>query len=136
MWHRRFLSVIAIVGLSALLPAADDKVRTPKEIMASTHSFKGLLKQTENGAKADEPKWDDLQKVAAQYAIETEELGKNKSPLAGKEALWKDLTGKLAQSGKEVNAAAKKKDADALKKVTADIRSEQCSKCHDTFRTK
>ena len=46
------------------------------------------------------------------------------------------LTVKLAKSGKEVETAAKKKDAEALKKVTADIRGEQCAKCHDTFRVK
>jgi len=136
MWYRRFFSALAIVGLSASLPAADDKIRTPKEIMASTHSFKGLLKQAENGAKADEPKWDDLQKIAAQYAKETEEFGKTKNPVPDKESLWKELTVKLAKSGKEVEMAAKKKDLDALKKVTADIRGEQCAKCHDTFRVK
>jgi len=136
MWYVRFSCVIVIVGLSASLPAADDKVRSPKEIMASTHSFKGLLKQAETAVKADEPKWDDLQKVAVQYAKETEELGKNKTPVAGKEELWKELTVKLAKSGKEVETAAKKKDAETLKKITADIRGEQCAKCHDTFRVK
>lgn len=136
MWYVRFTCMIAIVGVSASLPAADDKTRTPKEIMASTHSFKGLLKQAENAVKADEPRWDDLQKVATQYAKETEELSKTKSPLSGKEQLWKELTLKLEKSGKEVEAAAKKKDAEALKKITADIRGEQCTKCHDTFRVK
>ncbi|MSR52112.1 MAG: hypothetical protein EXS09_02340 [Gemmataceae bacterium] len=136
MWYVRFCCGIAIVGLSASLPAADDKVRSPKEIMASTHSFKGLLKQAENGVKADEPKWEDLQKVATQYAKETEEFSKTKNPVAGKEDLWKELTLKLAKSGKEAEAAAKKKDAAALKKLTADIRGEQCARCHDTFRVK
>lgn len=136
MWYVRFCCAIAIVGLSSSLPAADDKVRSPKEIMASAHSFKGLLKQAENGVKADEPKWEDLEKIAIQYAKETDELGKTKTPVAGKEELWKELTAKLAKSGKEVETAAKKKDADALKKVTADIRGEQCAKCHDTFRVK
>jgi len=136
MWYRRFFCMIAIAALSASLPAADDKLRTPKEIMASTHSFRGLLKQAENGVKADEPKWDDLQKIATQYAKETEELSKTKSPLAGQEALWKELTVKLEKSAKEVEAAAKKKDAESLKKVTANIRGEQCAKCHDTFRVK
>lgn len=136
MWYVRSCCVIAMVALSASLPAADEKVRSPKEIMASTHSFKGLLKQAENGIKSDEPKWEDLQKVATQYAKETEEFSRTKNPVAGKEELWKELTIKLAKSGKEVEAAAKKKDADALKKVTADIRGEQCAKCHDTFRVK
>ena len=123
-----------IVGLSATLFADDEKVRTPKQIMTSTHSFKGLLKQTENGANAKEPNWDDLQKVTAQYAKETAELGKTKSPKPDHDKLWKELTDKLAESGKAVEAAAKKKDAEALQKATKAIRSEQCAKCHDTFR--
>jgi len=134
MTSLRFASVMTIVGLSASLFAADEKVRTPKQIMTSTHSFKGLLKQTENGVNAKEPNWDDLQKVTAQYAKETAELSKTKSPKPDHDKLWKELTEKLAESGKEVESAAKKKDAAALKKATMAIRSEQCAKCHDTFR--
>jgi cytochrome c556 len=135
MIRSRCTCVVLFCGLSAVLLAGDDKPRSTKQLMASMHSFKGLLKQTENGAKAEEPNWEDLQKITADYAKETEEFAKHKSPKAGKEDLWKELTAKMAASGKEVEAAAKKKDVAALKKATGAIRPDQCSKCHDTFRS-
>ena len=124
-----------LVGLTAALVAADDKELTIKEFMRKHHAGpKATLARIDAGAKAATPDWDEVQKLAAEYAKAAPSVGKNTPPKnADKKDLWARMTGDLTEAAKGIDTAAKDKDKDGVAKGVRTVRG-MCAKCHDEFR--
>jgi cytochrome c556 len=133
----RWLFHVALCGLvlgvaGAAVTAEDDKVPKISKIMQTQHGKNGVLAKIESGLKKS-PDWEGLGKLSTEYSKQISYLGKNEPPVAAKKGLWKELTGKVAKSAKELDDEVKTKDAKAALGVVKNIRG-QCMKCHGEFR--
>jgi cytochrome c556 len=128
------VTLLFLVG-GAVLLAADEKPTPVKAIMKKVHAKGGLLAKIEKAAKGDKPDWDDIQKLTADYAKTVADMPKNPAPVPTKKDLWKELTEKLAKSGKKMDEQAKKREfvARGVQDAATNIRG-QCRNCHENFR--
>jgi cytochrome c556 len=136
MW---LLGVAALVlGLLAVMTdggaVADDgqPTPTPSEIMKKAHAKGGLKGAIQTGLKANPVDWDKTQKQTKEYADLAGALGKN-TPPKGDKASWEKLTKALADTVKEVNTAAEKKDAPTAQTALGKI-GQMCMPCHTAHR--
>jgi cytochrome c556 len=114
---------------------ADDKIPSIEDIMGNQHSKDGTLDKITAAVKKDDPEWGKIQDLSKEYAKEISLLGKNKMPDGkGTAAQWKDWTKQIADSAKNLDEQAKKKDKEGLTKAIAKIKPDQCMRCHDKFR--
>jgi cytochrome c556 len=136
MRGKRIAAIAALLfGASAGLLWAEDKIPAIEDIMEAHHAKDGTLDKIAAGVSKDEPDWDKVQELTKEYAKEIPNLGKNKHPEGkGSDKLWKELTTKIADSAKKLDEQAKKKDKEGVAKAVANIKPDQCKKCHDTFR--
>ncbi len=124
----------AIVGVS-LAPKAD--ADTPKGIEAIMDNFQGkgnIHKQVKNALNGKED-WDAIGKLTAKYAAAgaaLDKLGKEK-PEKGAQKDWAKLCKEFADLSKDLDAAAKKKDANAVKGVLEKLTA-SCETCHENHR--
>ena len=133
----RLACAALLVGLTAALVAADDKELSIKEFMRKHHAGKGAtLAKLDAGAKAATPNWDEVQKLAADYAQAAPQVGKNMPPRnADKKDAWAKITGELADNAKAIDSAAKAKDKEGVAKGVKMVRG-MCARCHGEFRPK
>jgi hypothetical protein len=129
-------SVLALlIGLAGALDAQDAKPPTIKEIMGKLNKGpNSLCPSIGKDLRADEPKWDDIQKEAKEFATFAEELPK-RNPPRGDKANWEKLAKAYAENAKGLDAAAQKKDkpaAQAVHRRLADMKN--CNACHDAHR--
>ena len=136
MWSKRIATfAILLFGASAGILWAEDKIPDIEDIMGNQHAKDGTLDKITASVSKENPDWDKIQELTKEYSKQIAFLGKNKPPKdKGDEKLWKELTQKIADSAKKVDEQAKKKDKEGLAKAVANIKPNQCKKCHDTFR--
>ena len=128
------LGVGLIFSASALLPAsADETTESVKKIMGAVNkgpkSLTGLLK---TAFKADEPKWEGIQKDAKRIAELTDAMAKLK-PKKGDGASWDKLAGAYAADAKELHEAADKKDKTAALAAFKKLET-SCKSCHTAHK--
>jgi cytochrome c556 len=126
-----------VVALTAALVAADDKDLSIEEFMGKHHAGKSAtLNRLDTGAKAATPDWNEVQKLAADYAQAAPKVGKNTPPRnADKKDEWAKITGELAENAKAIDTAAKAKDKEGVAKGVKMVRG-MCARCHGEFRPK
>jgi len=126
---------IVLALLVDSLEAQNAKPPTIKEIMAKLNKGpNSLCPSIGKDLRADEPKWNDIQKEAKAFAGFAEELPKLKPP-RGDKANWDKLAKTFADNAKALDEAAQKKDkeaAQAVHKRLADMKN--CNACHDAHR--
>jgi hypothetical protein len=123
------------LGLSAGVLWAEDKIPSIEDIMGNQHSKDGTLVKIDAAVKQDKPDWDKIQDLSKEYAKEISLLGKNKAPDGkGTAEMWKNWTKQIADSAKNLDEQAKKKDKEGVTKAIAKIKPDQCMRCHDKFR--
>ena len=136
MRSKRVAAMAALVlSFSVGTMWAEDKIPSIEDIMGNQHSKDGTLDKITAAVKKDDPEWDKIQDLSKEYAKEISLLGKNKMPDGkGTAAQWKDWTKQIADSAKNLDEQAKKKDKEGLTKAIAKIKPDQCMRCHDKFR--
>jgi hypothetical protein len=128
------LATVLLLGFSAALLLADDKVPSVETIMGTHHEKDATLDQIKAAVGKDKPDWDKVQELTKSYSKDISQLGKNEAPKADKKELWKELTKKIGESAKDLDEKAKKKDKEGVTKVLSNLKPSQCSKCHGEFR--
>jgi hypothetical protein len=108
------------------------RVLSIESIMKTVHGKRGLMKSLEPMLTAKQVKWDQVQATTAKILPLAVALGKRKPDKGTKES-WADLTDTYADFAKELDDAAKKKDAVAAKDAF-DFLNNSCSKCHDRHK--
>ena len=133
----RVMCAALLVGVTGALVAADDKELSIKQFMGKHHAGKSAtLARLDAGAKAASPDWDEVQKLAADYAQAAPQVGKNTPPRnADKKDEWAKITGELAENAKAIDTAAKAKDKEGVAKGVKMVRG-MCARCHGEFRPK
>lgn len=123
------------VWLSSSADAQGDKPPTIKEIMGKLNKGPNSLCPTiGKGLRADDPKWDELQKESKDFVVIAEGLSKNNPP-RGDKANWDKLAKTYVDNAKAFEDAAQKKDkkaAQAAHMRLADMKS--CNACHNAHR--
>jgi len=123
------VGVVAGVGYLGTAQAKDDEIKDIKGCMA----FQGKVrKDVPKLLEAPETKWAEVQKDTKDWVAMAETLGKQKPP-RGSDESWKKQTDKYLGLVKDVDAAAQKKDLDAVKKSMGAI-GMSCNGCHSQHR--
>ena len=136
MRSKRVAALAALVfGFSVGTLWAEDKIPSIEDIMGNQHAKDGTLDKITAAAKQDKPDWDKIQDWSKEYVKEISLVGKNKMPEGkGTAQQWKEWTKQLADSAKNLDEQAKKKDKEGLTKAIAKIKPDQCMRCHDKFK--
>jgi cytochrome c556 len=133
---------LGLLASSSLLPAtsstAEERERgrgtSIESIMKTIHGKKGLMKTLEPMLEAKDVKWDAVKATTAKIFSLAKELPKRKPDRGTKES-WAELSEVYADSAKELDqAAAKKNKADA--KGAFDFLNGSCNKCHNRHKEK
>lgn len=125
----------AIVGVTCLVPKAD--ADTPPGIEAVMEKFQGkgnIHKQVKLSLDGKED-WDKIAKLTGQYAETGAALGKLSTgkPEKGAQKDWAKLCKEFADLSKDLDAAAKKKDKNAVKGVLEKLTA-ACETCHENHK--
>jgi hypothetical protein len=130
------LALALLMGFAALGTSADkEKDPTIKEIMTKAHKGgDSLIEKLGKELKADEPKWDDIQKQSKELVDLGTALGKNKPPQGGQES-WDKLTKKYLDEAKVLDEAAKKKNKTATADAQMTLKT-YCADCHKVHKPK
>jgi len=126
------LGLLAVLTDGGLYAGDDQSPETASEIMKKTHGKTGLRKAIDNNLKANPVDWDKVQKDTKVYAELAGMLGKA-TPPKGDKASWEKLTKTFADTTKELNADAEKKDAAAARADLTKIGG-SCMGCHSQHR--
>jgi hypothetical protein len=93
-----------------------------------------LIEKLGTELKADEPKWDDVQKQSKELVDLGTALG-NAKPPQGTQESWDKLTKKYLDEAKVLDEAAKKKDKTAAAEAQKTIKT-YCGDCHKVHKPK
>lgn len=125
----------ALLGVSYLGSQAD--ADTPPGIEAVMENFQGkknVHKQVKAALDGKED-WEAITKLTAKYAEAGAALNKlaTGKPEKGAQAEWAKLCKEFADLSKELDAAAKKKDKNAMKTILEKLTA-SCETCHENHR--
>jgi hypothetical protein len=129
---------LAVLAALTALSAADDKEPSVKDIMTKAHKGgDSLLEKLGPELKADEPKWDDIQKQTKELADLGASLQKAKPP-RGEQESWDKLTKAYADNAKALDAAAQKKEQKAAQDDYMKLKTScmTCHRAHKPFKPK
>jgi cytochrome c556 len=126
------LGLLAVLADGGVYAGDDQSPETASEIMKKTHGKTGLRKTIEKNLKANPVDWDKVQKDSKVYAELAGMLGKA-TPPKGDKASWEKLTKAFADTTKEMNTDAEKKDAPAVQGALGKI-GQMCMPCHGAHR--
>jgi cytochrome c553 len=123
------LTVLAVLAVALGWASADDKTPSIKDIMTKAHKGgDSLIEKLGKELKADEPKWDDVQKETKELVDLGSALGKNDPPKGEKES-WAKLTKQYVDEAKVLDGAAQKKDKAAAAEAQKTLKT-YCAACH------
>lgn len=106
---------------------------TTKEVMTRLHKGENPpITAVKKNLQAEPPNWAEVQKLTHDFATLTASLSKNDPP-KGDKASWMSLTKSYADSAKELDAAAVKKDKAAALAAHGKLAA-ACANCHKAHR--
>jgi len=126
------LGLLTVLTDGGVFAGDDQSPETASEIMKKTHGKTGLRNALKADLKANPVDWDKAQKETKVYSELAGMLGKA-TPPKGEKASWEKLTKEFADTTKEMDTAAGKKDAPAAQSALTKIGT-MCMPCHTAHR--